>query len=52
MILKEDFLEKIIRLSTMSFNNELADLRQRENEALTFYYRRMTFMMQRVEAKD
>ncbi len=39
-------------LRERSFNNELADLRQRDGEALASYYQRVASMMQRVGGKD
>ena len=51
-LLCERFPSKAVVTSPISFNIELADLRQKEEEALATYYRRATTLMQRTGSRD
>ena len=46
------FPSKIVELTPVSFDVELAELNQRSDEPLLTYYKRVTNIMQRVGAKD
>jgi len=51
-LLCERFPTKAVEISPMSFDAELAELRQRPDETLVSFYKRVTNLMQRVGAKD
>jgi hypothetical protein len=51
-LFQERFPAKSLEISPVSFDVELNDLRQRPDESLLAYYKRVLCMMQRVGAKD
>ncbi len=51
-LLCERFSSKAIEIFLISFDIELFELRQRSDEALVIFYKRVTSLMQHVEAKD
>ena len=51
-LLCERFFFKIVKIISMSFDVELAELRQRDDESLHAYYKRVINLMQRVEVKN
>jgi len=51
-LLCKRFSSKAIEISFISFDVKLFELRQRSDEALVIFYKRVTSLMQHVEAKD
>jgi hypothetical protein len=51
-LLCERFSTKAVELSPIPFDVELSELRQRPDETLASFYKRVTNLMQRVGAKD
>lgn len=51
-ILKKNFFEKTTKINTISFNNKLANLCQKKNKVLIFYYQRIISIIQQIEKKD
>jgi hypothetical protein len=51
-LLCERFPTKAVEISPIPFDVELSELRQRSDEALVSFYKRVTSLMQRVGAKD
>ena len=51
-LLCERLPSKAIEVQSIFFDNELANLRQKPDEPLNTYYKRVTNLMQRVDAKD
>ena len=51
-LLCERFLFKTVKITSMSFDVKLVELRQRSDESLHAYYKRVINFMQRVEVKN
>ena len=51
-LLCERFFSKIVEIIFVSFDVELVELRQRDDEFLTDYYKRIIDLMQRINAKN
>ncbi len=46
------FLSRVVEIMLISIDVKLTELRQKSNETLVFYYKRVTELMQRVDARD
>ena len=51
-LLCERFFSKIVEIIFVSFDVELVELRQRDDEFLANYYKRVIDLMQRIDAKN
>ena len=51
-LFQKRFFIKSSKINQINFDSELQNFRQRENEFLLTYYKRILFMMQRIEVKN